>query len=61
MKAWLVGLLLVLAVALLVVGWLVALPNVGRLILAGAVVLALIGVLLVQLPDLRRYLRMRSM
>ena len=42
MKTFVVSLVLLLAVVLLVVGWLVALPNTGRYILIGALVLALI-------------------
>ncbi len=61
MKTLVVSLVLFLAVVLLVVGWLVALPNIGRYILVGALVLALIVGILVQLPDVRRYLRIRSM
>ncbi len=48
MKALVVSLVLLLAVVLLVGGWLVALPNTGRYILIGALVLALIVGLLAQ-------------
>jgi membrane protein YdbS with pleckstrin-like domain len=61
MKALIATLVLVLAVVLLVVGWLIALPSVGRIILLGAVVVALIIGLAVGLPDLMRYRRIRSM
>ena len=61
MKTLVVSLVLLLAVLLLVIGWLVALPNTGRYILIGALVLALIVGLLAQVSDVRRYLRMRSM
>ncbi len=61
MKALLVGLVLLLAMALLVVGWLIALPSVGKYVLIGVLVVALVVGLLVQLPDMRRYLRIRSM
>lgn len=61
MKAIFVGLVLLLAVTLLVVGWLIALPSIGRYILVGALVVVLVVGLLMQLPHVRRYMRMRSM
>jgi hypothetical protein len=61
MKALIVGLVLLLAVVLLVVGWLIALPSIGRYILIGALVVAFVAVLLMQMSDVRRYLRIRAM
>ncbi len=61
MKSLIVSLVLLLAVVLLVLGWLIALPNVGRYILLGAVVVALVIGIAVGLPDFLRYRRIRSM
>lgn len=61
MKAIVVGLALHLAIVLLIAGWRVALPNIGRSILVGALVVVFVVGPLMQLPDMRRYLRIRAM